>query len=120
VTKYRDNMTEAEAAQLARECAELDAAYADNATRCYRVSWVIDVEACSFVEAARMAVEMHRDPESLAVFYDVEELDGANGLAVARQTINADTWQRDLFAYNETPADESAELHKAALSRGQP
>lgn len=43
----------------------------------YRVKWEIDVEADSHEEAARIALEIQRDPESTATFFMVRrEEDG--------------------------------------------
>ena len=39
----------------------------------YRVTWVIDVEANSPTEAAEKALEIQRDPESVATFFTVRE-----------------------------------------------
>jgi len=38
----------------------------------YRVSWVIDIEADSAEEAAREALAIQRDPQSLATVFTVE------------------------------------------------
>ena len=37
----------------------------------YRVTWTIDVEAASPLEAARKAQEIQRDPESIATIFDI-------------------------------------------------
>lgn len=42
----------------------------------YRVMWVIDVEADSHMEAAKMALEIQRDPTSLATVFTVLSKDG--------------------------------------------
>ena len=39
----------------------------------YLVSWKIDIEADSPRQAAQTALEIQRDPESIAVFFDVWE-----------------------------------------------
>jgi hypothetical protein len=42
----------------------------------YSVNWRIDIEAESPVEAARQALEIHRDPGSLATVFEVYDEDG--------------------------------------------
>ena len=42
----------------------------------YSVSWRIDIEAESPVEAARQALEIHRDPNSTATVFDIYDEDG--------------------------------------------
>lgn len=37
----------------------------------YRVRWEIDLEADTPEEAARQALDIHRDPESMATLFDV-------------------------------------------------
>lgn len=37
----------------------------------YRVRWEIDLEAPTPVEAARMALEIQRDPDSIATVFEV-------------------------------------------------
>jgi hypothetical protein len=37
----------------------------------YRVKWEIDIQADSAEEAAREALAIHRDPESIATQFDV-------------------------------------------------
>lgn len=37
----------------------------------YRIQWEIDLEASSPQEAAREALEIHRDPESIALVFQV-------------------------------------------------
>ena len=41
----------------------------------FRVAWEIDVEADSADEAARKALEIHRDPESTATVFQVYNLE---------------------------------------------
>lgn len=41
----------------------------------YRVTWYIDIYAASPEDAARRALEIQRDPESIATIFDVA-LDG--------------------------------------------
>ena len=41
----------------------------------YKVTWEIDLEADSPEEAARLALEIHRDPESTATCFDVSAHD---------------------------------------------
>ena len=43
----------------------------------YRVSWFIDVEAQTPMDAAREALAMQRDPESIATVFTVQDLSGA-------------------------------------------
>ena len=51
----------------------------------YKVTWEIDLEADSPEEAARLALEIHRDPESIATTFDIsahhEEVDCTVDLA---------------------------------------
>jgi hypothetical protein len=42
----------------------------------YSVNWKIEIEAESRVEAARQALEIHRDPNSTATVFDVYDQDG--------------------------------------------
>lgn len=42
----------------------------------YRVVWEIDVDAESHVEAAKIALGIQRDPESVATFYEVTDCTG--------------------------------------------
>lgn len=42
----------------------------------YRVSWTIDVEAQSLEDAARIALEIQRDPKSLATHFIVRDKEG--------------------------------------------
>ena len=42
----------------------------------YRVTWIIDVDAGSFEEAASAALEIQRDPESLATHFIVRDQHG--------------------------------------------
>jgi hypothetical protein len=37
----------------------------------YRIRWEIDLEATSAKKAAKMALEIQRDPESIATVFDV-------------------------------------------------
>jgi hypothetical protein len=39
----------------------------------YRVVWTIDIDADSFEDAAKRALEMHRDRESLATHFFVTD-----------------------------------------------
>jgi len=39
----------------------------------YRVVWEIDVDAESYEEAARIALEIHRDPDSIATVFGVTD-----------------------------------------------
>ena len=41
----------------------------------YRVKWEIDVRAASPKEAAQRALEIQRNPESTAIFFEVTEHD---------------------------------------------
>lgn len=41
----------------------------------YRVEWVIDIEADTPEEAARKALAIQRNPESIATVFDVLECD---------------------------------------------
>jgi len=42
----------------------------------YRVTWIIDLDAESFEEAAQEALEIQRDPDSLATHFTVTDEDG--------------------------------------------
>ena len=42
----------------------------------YRVTWEIDIDADSFEEAARTALEMQRDPTSTATCFTIVDEDG--------------------------------------------
>lgn len=44
----------------------------------YRVTWVIDLYAGSPREAAELALEIQRDPVSIATIFDVQELHRIN------------------------------------------
>lgn len=39
----------------------------------YRVVWEIDIEACAPIEAAKKALQIQRDPNSIATVFDVGE-----------------------------------------------
>ena len=39
----------------------------------YRISWEIDIDADTPVEAARKALAVQRDPESIATVFDVTD-----------------------------------------------
>ena len=39
----------------------------------YRVRWEIDIDARSVTEAAKKALEIQRDPDSTALFFDVTD-----------------------------------------------
>jgi hypothetical protein len=41
----------------------------------YRVRWEIDLEADSCLEAAERALEIQRNPDSIATVFDVEDPD---------------------------------------------
>lgn len=41
----------------------------------YKVTWTVDVEADDPVEAARKALEIQRDPESIATLFEVQKHD---------------------------------------------
>lgn len=43
----------------------------------YRVAWTIDVEADDPVSAARKALEIQRDPESIATCFEVRAGNGS-------------------------------------------
>jgi hypothetical protein len=42
----------------------------------YLVEWSVEIEADDPTEAARMALEMHRDPASIATVFEVTGDDG--------------------------------------------
>ena len=62
----------------------------------YRVTWTIDIDAEDHTEAAEKALEIHRDPESIATVFEVTDL-SASTLAYRRvltQQIEAnETWR---------------------------
>ncbi len=39
----------------------------------YKVTWTVDVEADDPVEAAREALRIQRDPESVATYFEVQK-----------------------------------------------
>lgn len=43
----------------------------------YRITWTIDVTADTAEDAAREALRIQRDPQSIATVFDVEGDDGA-------------------------------------------
>lgn len=47
-------------------------------TKLYKVNWSIDIDADSPKEAASMALEIMRDPDSTATVFDVSEPEGAS------------------------------------------
>jgi len=42
----------------------------------YRVTWTIDLDAESFEDAARQALEIHRDPVSIATCFTITDENG--------------------------------------------
>ncbi len=42
----------------------------------YRVTWIIDIDAESFEDAAKKALEIHRDNESLAIYFTITNEQG--------------------------------------------
>ena len=42
----------------------------------YRVTWTIDIDAHSFSAAARKALKIHRNPDSIATIFDVRDSRG--------------------------------------------
>lgn len=46
----------------------------------YLVTWEMTIEADTPEEAARKALEIHRDPESIATVFTVTEFDGGFGV----------------------------------------
>ena len=42
----------------------------------YRVTWIIDLDAESFEDAAEKALEIQRDPESLATHFLIQDQHG--------------------------------------------
>ena len=46
----------------------------------YRVTWEIDIEADDAIDAARQALEIHRDPDSIATVFSVQEYGTPNGI----------------------------------------
>lgn len=45
-------------------------------TRTYRVEWSMEIDADSAEQAARRALEIHRDPASIATVFDVYDEGG--------------------------------------------
>ena len=42
----------------------------------YQVTWKIEVEAESFEEAVKLALEIQRDPNSIATLFEVKDASG--------------------------------------------
>ena len=40
----------------------------------YRVTWIMELDATSPEDAAKEALAIHRDPDSLATCFDIEDL----------------------------------------------
>ena len=48
----------------------------------YRITWMIELEAESPEAAARQALAIHRDPQSLATIFDVTDAQGSSAVMV--------------------------------------
>lgn len=48
----------------------------------YRVEWTMDIEADSPEEAARKALAVQRNPESIATVFDVQADDGGDAVRI--------------------------------------
>ena len=66
----------------------------------YLVTWKVDIEADSPQEAARMAVAMHRNPESIANYFTVK-----NKATDKEQNIDVDLLE-DHEGYINTPCEK--------------
>jgi hypothetical protein len=42
----------------------------------YRVTWTIDIDAESAIDAAKLALDIHRDTESIATVFSVRDENG--------------------------------------------
>jgi hypothetical protein len=77
----------------------------------YSVNWKIDIEAESPVEAAKQALEIQRDPATLATVFEIYDEDG-NHTSVDLLEIRENRTGR--FAGDQS---DSIETHKPALTR---
>ncbi len=48
----------------------------------YKVTWIIELEAESAIEAAKLALEIHRDPDSSAIAFDIIDLESGEMEAI--------------------------------------
>lgn len=55
----------------------------------YRVTWVIDIEADSAIDAAVDALDIQLDPQSIAKQFDVQDVDTGETESV---DFNSDEW----------------------------
>jgi len=129
MTRYRENMSSAEVAELLAECAELDAAYtradADAAgtpagppRTVFCVHWDNGAGACgTFPEHHPTPASAQTEGDAWAAECNVRDrIDAGTDQVYAAQAVPMEI--PDLDA--EEPADPMRELYKAALSRGQP
>lgn len=56
----------------------------------YRVSWVIDLDAASPLEAARAALAIQRDPGSTSTVFDVADDVGDDSVRVDLEAVECD------------------------------
>lgn len=54
----------------------------------YRVGWVIDIQADSHEQAARKALDIHRDPSSIATVFEVQRRYGPGGVVGSVQRVD--------------------------------
>ena len=87
----------------------------------YRVRWDIDLEAPTPADAARLALEIQRDPSSVATFFEVRRIrpDGTKGkvrLIYTRDPDNdyAEAEMRVVASTLPDPADAEAEAYSDA------
>jgi len=78
----------------------------------YRVVWAIDIQAESHEDAARKALEIHRDPDSTATVFDVTE-------SSVGGAIGEDSRQIDLLQLDEEAEglEEEVEMERKIAKR---
>ncbi len=54
----------------------------------YRVGWVIDIQADSHEQAARKALDIHRDPSSIATVFEVQCRYGPGGVVGSARSVD--------------------------------
>jgi len=59
----------------------------------YRVTWVIELDAESPVKAAELALEIQRDPESIATVFDVQDVSSAMACRIDLSGILGTVWR---------------------------
>lgn len=61
----------------------------------FRVTWTIEVDAKTAMEAAQKALEIQRDPNSTATVFDVQFASGGQTVQVDITALNAELAERD-------------------------